>query len=654
MIHLDRISRQFGPQILFENLSWLLPGGARIGLVGPNGAGKTTLLRLLAALDEPDAGAIHRPRGFQVGYLPQEIETIGEGTVLASVLDGAPELRRLEEEIQQLESRLATLRPDDAHAAELTHDYGETRHRFEALGGDQAEARARAVLTGLGVPQTRFGEPLALLSGGWRMRVVLARLLLAAPDLLLLDEPTNHLDLDAIDWLEHFLDDFSGTFVVVSHDRYFLNRMVRQVAELERGRLTLFTGNYDRYVEEKVSRDAQQEKAAKEQAREVARVERFVERFRYKATKARQVQERIRALAKVERIEAPSRAARIRFGFPPAPRSGDLVVRAEGLVKSYGEIAVFQGCDFRLRRGDRVALVGPNGSGKSTLLKMLAGQVAPDDGTVVLGENVHIRTFAQHQLEALDPRATVLEELEKVAEPGARQRLRSLLGRFLFSGDDIDKKVGNLSGGEKARLALARMLIRPANLLLLDEPTNHLDLRSREVLEEALDDYAGTLVVVSHDRYFINRIATTIGEVGNGHVRFYPGDYDTFLERHVEAAPIEPAPARGAGAAQRGMTPTVATGARDQERGQRRTEAEERNRRYRERRRVEEALAPIEAEIAALEARIRELDEAQADPSLYRDGTRAREVGQEKAAVQERLADLYWRWEAAAADLPAD
>jgi ATP-binding cassette subfamily F protein 3 len=655
MIHLDRVSRQFGPQILFEKLSWLLPGGARIGLVGPNGAGKTTLLRLLAALDEPDAGAIHRPRGFQVGYLPQEIETIGEGTVLASVLDGAPELRRLEEEIQQLEARLAMLRPEDAHAAELTHEYGETRHRFEALGGDQAEARARAVLTGLGVPQTRFGEPLALLSGGWRMRVVLARLLLAAPDLLLLDEPTNHLDLDAIDWLEHFLDDFSGTFVVVSHDRYFLNRMVRQVAELERGRLTLFTGNYDRYLEEKAARDAQQEKAAKEQAREVARVERFVERFRYKATKARQVQERVRALAKVERIEAPSRAARIRFGFPPAPRSGDLVVRAEGVVKAYGQIAVYTGCNLQLRRGDRVALVGPNGSGKSTLLKMLAGQVAPDAGTVVLGENVHIRTFAQHQLEALDPRATVLEELEKVAEPGARQRLRSLLGRFLFSGDDIDKKVGNLSGGEKARLALARMLIRPANLLLLDEPTNHLDLRSREVLEEALDDYAGTLVVISHDRYFINRIATSIGEVGEGRVRLYPGDYDTFLEHQTQEAPIDPAPAPSAGPARRGVTPPAPQlVARDQEREQRRADAEERNRRYRERRRVEERLAPIEAEIATLEARVRELDEAQADPALYRDGARAREVGQEKAAAQERLTDLYWRWEKAAADLQPD
>jgi ATP-binding cassette subfamily F protein 3 len=655
MIHLDRISRQFGPQILFEGLSWLLPGGARIGLVGPNGAGKTTLLRLLAALDEPDAGTINRPRGFQVGYLPQEVETIGEETVLASVLDGAPELRQLEEEIQQLEARLAALRPEDAEGAELTHAYGETRHRFEALGGDLAEARARAVLTGLGVPKARFGEPLALLSGGWRMRVVLARLLLASPDLLLLDEPTNHLDLDAIDWLEHFLDGFSGTFVVVSHDRYFLNRMVGQVAELERGRLTLFTGNYDRYLEEKAARDARQEKAAKEQAREVARVERFVERFRYKATKARQVQERLRALSKVERIEAPSRAARIRFGFPPAPRSGDVVVRVEGLVKEYGEIAVYTGCDLRLRRGDRVALVGPNGSGKSTLLKLLAGQVPPDEGTVALGENVHVRSFAQHQLEALDPRATVLEELEKEAEPGARQRLRNLLGRFLFSGDDIDKKVGNLSGGEKARLALARMLIRPANLLLLDEPTNHLDLRSREVLEEALDDYDGTLVVVSHDRYFINRIATSIGEVGDGRVRLYPGDYDTFLDRHAPAASPEAPPAQAEADARRGEAAAPpATGARDEERALRRAEAEERNRRYRERRKVQETLAPIEAEIATLEARVRELDQAQGDPAVYRDGPRAREVGQEKSAAQARLADLYWRWEEVAAKLPPE
>ncbi len=364
MVRLERVARRFGARVVFEDLSWVLPREARLGLVGPNGAGKTTLLRLLAGHESPDAGAVHRPAAVSVGYLPQEVEAVAGGSVLEVVLSGFPEVAQIEAQLEHLAGELAGMRPDDPRLDEHTSRYGALRERYEALGGDRLESRARAILDGLGVERAALDRPLGSLSGGWRMRVVLARLLLAAPELLLLDEPTNHLDLDAIEWLEAFLAEYDRAFVVVSHDRYFLNRMVRGVVELERGRLTAYPGDYDEYV---VAREAEllaREKAAREQAREIARVERFIERFRYKATKARQVQSRIRALEKVDRVRVEAPSATIRFGFPPAPRSGDVVVRVEGASKQFDDRVVFAGVDLLLRRGDRVALVGPNGCGE--------------------------------------------------------------------------------------------------------------------------------------------------------------------------------------------------------------------------------------------------------------------------------------------------
>jgi ATP-binding cassette subfamily F protein 3 len=645
VIHVDRIQRRFGARVLFDGLTWMIPRAARWGLVGPNGAGKTTLLRILSGDDQPDAGAIHRSGTVRIGYLPQEVETVGEGSVLATVLDGFAEIRAMEEQLEAHEHRLSALHPTDPELAKLTAAYGELRHRFETMGGDRIETKARAILSGLGVPELRFHEPLKNLSGGWRMRVALARLLLAAPDLLLLDEPTNHLDLEAIDWLERFLDGWDGAFIVVSHDRYFLNRMVRGIVELDRGKLTEFPGGYDDYLVEREARIEALEEAAKHQAKEIARVSRFIERFRYKNTKARQVQSRVKALDKIERIDAPSRAKRVRFGFPPAPRSGDVVVRAEGVQKAYAETRVFTDLGLLLRRGDRVALVGPNGAGKSTLLKLLSGRVTPDGGSFELGHNVAVQYYAQHQLEALIPQDTVLETLERVADPGSRQKLRTLLGSFLFSGDDVDKRVGVLSGGEKARLALARMLIRPSNLMLLDEPTNHLDLLSREVLEEALDEFEGTLVVISHDRYFINRIATSIAEVGGGRAVLFPGDYDTFLERHA---------AEGTADAGRGECAAAAdVSSRDHKRDARRAEAEDRNRRYRERKAMEARVRPVEDEIQRLETREKEIAALQADPEVYRDSERSKLLGRERSEIESRLATLYARWEELAGEASA-
>jgi ATP-binding cassette subfamily F protein 3 len=647
MIQLDKISRRFGRQLLFEGLSWRIPPGGRIGLVGPNGVGKTTLLRIISGQDQPDEGQVHRAGTVRIGYLPQEVETVEGGNVLEAALIGFGNVRAMERELRELEQQLSSLRPGEAHVDELTRRYGELRHRFESLDGDRVEARAKAILSGLGIPARNFGEPLETLSGGWRMRVVLARLLLATPDLLLLDEPTNHLDLEAIDWLEGFLEGYDGAFIVVSHDRYFLNRMVQGIVEMERGRLATFAGNYDDYLERKEQREVALEKAARQQARELARVERFIERFRYKNTKAKQVQSRIRSLNKLERIDAPSRSKKIRFGFPPPPRSGDIVMRCEAVSKSYGSNVVYDRMDLLLKRGDRVALLGPNGAGKSTLLKLLAGRIAPDQGTIEPGHNVRVHYYAQHQLDALDPNSTVLEEIERVAAPGERPRMRKLLGCFLFSGEDVDKRVRVLSGGEKARLALARMLVRPVNLLLLDEPTNHLDLRSREMLEEALNEFSGTLVLISHDRYFINRVATSVADVGGGRVLHHPGDYDEYLawkeRRAEERKPEEFAP-----------EPGPAATAREIRREERRREAEERNRLYRMRMRERDRLAPIEGEIATLEERVGELEQLQADPGVYSDPARAREVAREKAAAETRLETLYAEWEKLAAGLGED
>jgi ATP-binding cassette, subfamily F, member 3 len=524
VIQLESVSKAYGGQPVFRDVTWRIADRERIGLVGPNGAGKTTLCRILAGFEEPDSGHVSRPRATTVGYLPQEAAGTVSGSVLGEALSGFEPVWALEREMEDVARALESA-PSDA----LTARYGDLQHRFEALGGYRLETQARAILTGLGFAVTDFARPVGEFSGGWRMRAALARLLLLAPSLLLLDEPTNHLDLESLAWLEDFLADYDGTVVVVSHDRYFLNRMVTSIADLQPDGLVLYPGDYDDFLVEREARRELLEAQARNQAKRIAEIERFIERFRYQASKARQVQSRVKMLQKVERIALDAGPRRIHFAFPEPPRTGRRVAALRGVRKAYGANVVYAGVDFEVERGERVALVGENGAGKSTLLKILAGMLPLDGGERTLGAHVAVHYYAQHQLDALRPDNTALEEMIEVAPMLPHTRLRTILGAFLFSGDAVDKKVAVLSGGEKARLALGKMLVRPAALLCLDEPTNHLDLASREVLEAALAGFPGTIVFISHDRYFINRIATAVVEVAHGTLTRYLGSYDDYI-----------------------------------------------------------------------------------------------------------------------------
>jgi ATP-binding cassette subfamily F protein 3 len=646
MIQAEAIAKAYGGQVLFRDLSWRITAGERIGLVGPNGAGKTTLCRILAGLEEPDAGRVHRDRGTTIGYLPQEVAASRAGSVLAEALSGFAEVWALERAMEAAAAALAT-EPSEA----LTAQYGELQHRFEALGGYRLETEARAVLGGLGFRPTDLGRPLDEFSGGFRMRAALARLLLLRPALLLLDEPTNHLDLESLAWLESYLAGYDGAVVVVAHDRYFLNRMVTAIAELGPDGLALYTGDYDDHLVERDARRALREAQARNQAKRVAEIERFIERFRYKATKARQVQSRIKMLERLERIEVAPETRQIRLAFPAPPRTGRRVATLRDVHKAYADHVVYAGIDLGVERGDRMALVGVNGAGKSTLLRILAGVLAFERGERTLGAQVTVHYYAQHQLDALDPARTVLEELEQVAPDAGQTRLRTILGAFLFSGDAVEKKIAVLSGGEKARVALAKMLVRPAPLLCLDEPTNHLDLTSRERVEQALADFPGTIVFISHDRYFINRLATKVVEVAGGRLTVHLGNYDDYraaAERPPASTPAPSAPPRRREPRRRPRecAPPGVAGLGPRRPGR----AVPKNPEVRAmRRRLEE----LESQIHALEDRLRQLGEALGDPALYLDGERVRTVAAERKRAEEQVTWLMREWEELSTTLAA-
>ncbi|HKY31782.1 MAG TPA: ABC-F family ATP-binding cassette domain-containing protein, partial [Candidatus Polarisedimenticolia bacterium] len=543
MIRLESVSKAYGARPVLSGLDWAIAPHARVGLVGRNGSGKTTLLRLIQGEEEPDAGRVERAKGLSLGYLPQEGARAAAGTVLEALLAGFPEIAALESELALLHDRMA--REQGRALEELTRQAGEAQHGLEAAGGFTIEAEARRILTGLGFAPSDAGRPLAEMSGGFRMRAALGALLLKSPDYLLLDEPTNHLDLEAVAWLESFLAASPSALIIVSHDRTFLNRLAGSIADLERGRVVVYAGNYDAYRREKQAVRDRQLAAAAQEGRRREEIERFIERFRYKATKARQVQSRIKMLEKMTRTEVDPEERTWRFLLPPAPRSAAVVLRLDGVVKGYGGAPVLGGpgggLDLELRRGDRVALVGPNGSGKSTLLKLAAGRLGADAGRVEQGEKVVAHYFAQHLLDTLTPGRTVIEEMQAWAPSRTPGELRSLLGVFQFRGEEVFKKVDSLSGGEKSRLALARLMLDPGNFLLLDEPTNHLDLPAREALEDALARYDGTLLFVSHDRYFVGRVATRVLALAGG--RASPvGEADEAAMRGPAPQPAAAAP----------------------------------------------------------------------------------------------------------------
>src|SRR3954462_4214293 len=529
MIQLSDLTKSFGDRVLLDHVTWQISDGDRVGLCGPNGAGKTTLLKMLAGLDEPDDGAIITPADLTIGYLPQDGLTHSGRTVFEEASSAFQPLLDMKAEMHDIEHKLGDASvPQDDHDPMLTR-YSELQDRFRIAEGYSMDLRIASVLRGLGFSTDDADRPAETFSGGWQMRIALAKLLLGRPNLLLLDEPTNHLDLEARNWLEEYLGGYPYAVILVSHDRYFLDAVVTRITDLHLRKLTDYVGNYSKYV---VQRDAMLERlrqAKKEQDEEVARVKMFVDRFRYQATKAAQVQSRIKQLEKVVPIDVPPERKRIRFTFPTCAKSGRMVIELKHARKSYGDLTIFADLNLHIERGDRIALVGPNGAGKSTLMRMLSGEEAPDTGERTLGHNVVMQYFAQDEATRMDPAPTVYETLSSGPPLQMVPMIRNILGGFLSSGDDVYKHVRVLSGGERTRRAVARMLLRPSNTLLLDEPTNHLDLDSKDVLLDALEDFGGTLIFVSHDRYFVDKLATKVISIGGGDALLYPGNYEEFL-----------------------------------------------------------------------------------------------------------------------------
>jgi ATP-binding cassette subfamily F protein 3 len=642
MIRLQGVTRAYGVHEVLKGVDLGIPPRSRVGLVGPNGAGKSTILKLIAGREEADRGSVNVTRGMAVGYLPQEGARLAEGTVLEALLSPFADIAAMEHEMDRLHHEMASATGERLES--LTRRAGDLQHKFEVAGGFDLEARARAILGGLGFGPDDHSRPLREFSGGYRMRAALGALLLRQPDFLLLDEPTNHLDLEAVGWLEQFLSDIPSALVVVSHDRTFLNRLVTTIAEVEDGRVRTWAGNYDRYREEKELERERALKKATSEAHRVAEIERFVERFRYKATKARQVQSRIKMLEKMERTEVMAEERTWRFSFPPVSRSAQRVALLAGIDKAYGANRVLRGLDLEIWRGDRIALVGPNGCGKSTLLKIVAGREPADSGRCEIGDKVVLHYFAQHVLETLTPGRSVLDEMQAWSPGRPPGMLRNLLGIFQFSGDDVFKKVDVLSGGEKNRLALARLTLDPGNFLLLDEPTNHLDLPTREALEDALAGFGGTLLFVSHDRYFINRVATRVAAFEDGRLAIHDGGYDDYLQA-VRGGPAgrSPAPARPQAAA----APLPAKRERPPAGGPagRRADAEARNRKNRELRVFRDRIAAVEKRILPLETRLKEIEAAMSSADVYKEPGLARRLGEEKKTIEIDLAHLYDDWD---------
>ncbi|MGD0297398.1 MAG: ABC-F family ATP-binding cassette domain-containing protein [Bryobacteraceae bacterium] len=531
MIQLSGAGKRFGHKLLFENLNWLITSKDRAGLVGANGTGKTTLLKILAGIDTLEYGSLSVTRGTSSGYLPQDGLSLSGRSVFSECMSVFASLQEMEQEMEELTHKMGEIDPAGAEYAQVADRFHQLDSEFRTRDGYAIEAQVGTVLAGLGFPHSEWHRRTEEFSGGWQMRIALAKLLLEKPNLLLLDEPTNHLDLEARNWLEQYLTTYPFAYVLISHDRYFLDVTVNKIVEIWNRGVHFYSGNYEKYLAQKQERAEQLEAAYRNQRERIEQLEAFINRFRYQATKAKQVQSRIKELDKIERIELPAEERTIHFSFPQPKPSGRIVAEFQNVSKSYGEKFVFGGVNFIIERGDRIALVGVNGAGKSTLIKLLTGSEPLTSGEYRLGHNVEVDYFAQDQYKELNPNAKMLDDLQSMAPRSSNTELRSLLGCFLFSEDDVFKRIGVLSGGERNRYALARMLLQPSNFLLLDEPTNHLDLRAKDVLLESIEKYTGTVVFVSHDRYFIDKLATRVFEIGSGEVSIFPGNYEDYLWR---------------------------------------------------------------------------------------------------------------------------
>jgi ATP-binding cassette subfamily F protein 3 len=652
MIQLSGLSKRFGERVLLDEVTWYVGDRDRVGLCGPNGAGKTTLLRMLAGLDDADGGQVIRPGALTIGYLPQDGLTHAGRTVFAEASEALRPLLDLKAEMHDLEHRLADpAEPADAHEA-LLERYSAVQERFRMGDGYSIELRVATILRGLGFAADDFETRAEHLSGGWQMRLALAKLLLREPGLLLLDEPTNHLDLEARNWLEEYLARYPHAVILVSHDRYFLDAVVGRIADLSLRTITDYVCNYSEYLVQRDERLERLREAKRRQDDEIERVQQFVDRFRYQATKAAQVQSRIKMLEKVVRIEVPPERKRIHFQFPPAVKSGRMVMELHDVRKAYGSKVVLDGIGLHVERGDRIALVGPNGAGKSTLMRLLAGVEAPDAGRRVEGHQVVMQYFAQDEATRLDPALTVYDTLSAGSPLHMVPAIRNILGGFLFAGDDVYKKAGVLSGGERTRLAVARMLLLPSNTLVLDEPTNHLDLDSKDVLLDALMDYGGTLIFVSHDRYFVERLATKIVEVGNGKAEMYPGTYPEFLYRKAQGAvppPVtttaRPVAARPPGPRAAAPPPPAKPVDKAAEHEARRRDAAERKKRERAYQALAGRLTDLEGRIAEREAAVKAAEAAMAAPGFYDDPAAAKATLDRHQALMWEVGELLGQWE---------